>query len=63
MKPDHTEDYLVTFGQDNGLEWSDTKNKIYSNLIVHDGGSGPIRIKTVQMFVRCIITSDGIFRK
>ena len=32
---------LLLFVQDNGFGWSDSKNKIYANLIVHDGGSKP----------------------
>ena len=41
FKPDHIEDYLVTVRTGQWFGWSDSKNKIYSNLIVHDGGSKP----------------------
>ena len=39
--PDHIEDYLVTVRTGPWFGWSDPKNKIYANLIVHDGGSKP----------------------
>jgi hypothetical protein len=40
-RPDHIEDYLVTVRTGQWFGWSDSKNKIYANLIVHDGGSKP----------------------
>ena len=40
-RADHIEDYLVTFRKGQWFGWSDSKNKIYANLIVHDGGSKP----------------------
>tara|TARA_Y200000002_G_scaffold372818_1_gene371097 strand:- start:1812 stop:2150 length:339 start_codon:yes stop_codon:yes gene_type:complete len=40
-RPDHIEDYLVTVRTGQWFGWSNSKNKIYSNLIVHDGGSKP----------------------
>ncbi len=39
--PDHIEDYLVTVRTGCWFGWSDSKNKIYANLIVHDGGTKP----------------------
>ena len=53
-RPDHIEDYLITVrtGQWFGCSYPD--NKIYSNLIVHDGGSKPTEsdctngLKTLQ---------------
>ena len=41
MRPTHIENYLVTVRQGQWFGWSDTKNKIYDNLIVHDGGYKP----------------------
>ena len=41
LRPDHIEDYLVTVRDGQWFGWSDSKNKIYANLIVHDGGSKP----------------------
>ena len=37
----HIEDYLVTIRTGQWFGWSDYKNKVYANLIVHDGGSKP----------------------
>jgi hypothetical protein len=41
MKPTHIEDYLVTVRTGQWFGWSDSSNKIYANLIVHDGGTKP----------------------
>ena len=38
-RPDHIEDYLMRVREGQWFGWSDSKNKIYANLIVHDGGS------------------------
>ena len=40
-RADHIEDYLVTVRNGQWFGWSDSKNKIYANLIVHDGGTKP----------------------
>ena len=40
-RPDHIEDFLVRVRTGQWFGWSDSKNKIYANLIVHDGGSKP----------------------
>ena len=40
-RPNHIEDYLVTVRTGQWFGWSDYKNKVYANLIVHDGGSKP----------------------
>ena len=40
-KPDHIEDYLVTVRAGQWFGWSDSKNKVYANLVVHDGGAKP----------------------
>ena len=40
-RPDHIEDYLVSVRTGQCFGFSDSKNKIYANLIVHDGGSKP----------------------
>ena len=40
-RPDQIEDYLVTVRTGAWFGWSDSKNKIYANLIVHDGGTKP----------------------
>ena len=35
-KPNHIEDYLVQLHQGQWFGWSDSKNKVYANLIIHD---------------------------
>ena len=40
-RPNHIEDFLVTVRKGQWFGWSDSKNKVYANLIVHDGGSKP----------------------
>jgi|TARA_R110002020_G_scaffold7399_2_gene31141 hypothetical protein len=40
-KPDHIEDFLITVRYGQWFGWSNPKNKIYANLIVHDGGDKP----------------------
>ena len=41
IRPSHIEDYLVTVRDGQWFGWSDSKDKVYANLIVHDGGSKP----------------------
>ena len=40
-RADHIEDYLCTVRLGQWFGWSDPSNKVYANLIVHDGGSKP----------------------
>ena len=40
-RADHIEDYLITVRTGQWFGWSDSSNRIYANLIVHDGGSKP----------------------
>jgi hypothetical protein len=40
-RPSHIEDYLVTVRTGQWFGWSDSKNKIYANLVVLDGGAKP----------------------
>ena len=40
-RPKHIEAYLIKVRGGQWFGWSDSKNKIYANLIVHDGGSKP----------------------
>ena len=35
-RPDHIEDYLIQLHTGQWFGWSDSKNKIYANLIIHD---------------------------
>tara|TARA_Y100001951_G_scaffold80479_1_gene68465 strand:- start:40 stop:417 length:378 start_codon:yes stop_codon:yes gene_type:complete len=41
FKPDHIEDYLASYRKGQWFGWTDSKNKIYANLKVLDGGSKP----------------------
>jgi len=36
MRPKHIEDYLVELHTGQWFGWSDAKNKVYANLIIHD---------------------------
>jgi len=40
-RPNHLEDYLVTFREGCWYTWSDFQNRTYSALVVTDGGSKP----------------------
>ena len=44
MKPTHIEDYLITVRTGQWFGGSDPANKVYANLIVHDGGSKPSEV-------------------
>ena len=35
-RPDHIEDYLTSLHTGQWFGWSDSKNKVYANLIIHD---------------------------
>ena len=35
-RPDHIEDYLVQLHTGQWFGWSNSKNKVYANLIIHD---------------------------
>ncbi len=36
FRPNHIEDYLARLHKGQWFGWSDSKNKIYANLIIHD---------------------------
>ena len=36
MRPKHIEDYLINLHEGQWFGWSDSKNKVYANLIIHD---------------------------
>ena len=36
MRPETLEDYLVSLHTGQWFGWSDAKNKVYANLIIHD---------------------------
>jgi len=35
-RPTHIEDYLISLHTGQWFGWSDSKNKVYANLIIHD---------------------------
>ena len=47
-RADHIEDYLMTVRTGQWFGWSDSKNKIYANLIVYDGGTKPTEQECVD---------------
>jgi len=36
FRPNHIEDYLISLHTGQWFGWSDAKNKVYANLIIHD---------------------------
>ena len=36
MRPKHIEEYLINLHTGQWFGWSDSKNKVYANLIIHD---------------------------
>ena len=50
-RPNHIEDYLVKLHTGQWFGWSDSKNKVYANLIIHDDS------KTKPIEQECI---DGL---
>ena len=40
-RPDHIEDYLVTVRTGQWFGWSNNKDKVYANLIMHKGDTPP----------------------
>jgi len=43
-RANHIEDYLVTVRAGQWFGWSDSKNKVYANLVVNDGGAKPSEV-------------------
>ena len=41
MKPEHIEDVLVTLHSGQWFGWSDSKNKVYANLVIHSADAKP----------------------
>jgi len=41
MRPEHIEDVLVHLHSGQWFGWSDSKNKVYANLVVHGGQEKP----------------------
>ena len=40
-RPDHIQDYLITVRTGQWFGCTDSRNKIYANLVVHDGAAKP----------------------
>jgi len=40
-RPDHIEDVLVTLHTGQWFGWSDAKNKVYANLVIHSADAKP----------------------
>ena len=43
MKPEHIEDVLVHLHSGQWFGWSDSKNKIYANLVIHSSDDKPTK--------------------
>tara|TARA_B100000029_G_scaffold490036_1_gene548536 strand:+ start:1165 stop:1440 length:276 start_codon:yes stop_codon:yes gene_type:complete len=41
MKPEHIEDILVNLHSGQWFGWSDSKNKVYANLVIHNADDKP----------------------
>ena len=41
MKPEHIEDVLVHLHSGQWFGWSDSKNKVYANLVIHSADNKP----------------------
>jgi hypothetical protein len=40
-RPDHIEDVLVSLHDGQWFGWSDSKNKVYANLVIHSADAKP----------------------
>jgi hypothetical protein len=40
-RPDHIEDVLVTLHSGQWFGWSDARNKVYANLVIHSADAKP----------------------
>ena len=50
-RPNHIEDYLVSLHNGSWYGWSDSKNKVYANLIIHDGEKSKPTEDVVNTFI------------
>ena len=60
-EPTHIEDYLITVRTGPWFGWTDSKNKIYANLVVHDGGTKPTEDATVTVHYTGWTTDGKMF--
>ena len=47
-RPNHIEDYLTTVRTGQWFGWSDSKNKVYENLVMHKGDTPPTEQECVD---------------
>ena len=47
-RPTHIEDYLIRVRTGQWFGWSNSKDKVYTNLIVHDGGTKPSESECIE---------------
>lgn len=47
-RPTHIEDYLITVRTGQWFGWSNSKDKVYANLIVHDDGTKPSESECIE---------------
>ena len=47
-RPNHIENYLCTVRSGQWFSFSDPNDKIYANLVVHDGGSKPSETECIN---------------
>ena len=50
-RPDHIEDYLANLHTGQWFGWSNSKNKVYANLVIHSNlpGTGLILFMTLKI--------------
>ena len=48
MRPEHIEDILVTLHSGQWFGWSDAKNKVYDNLVIHSADDKPTQSSLVS---------------
>jgi len=57
-RPNHIENYLITLHSGQWFGWSDSKNKIYANLIIHDDSKDK---PTEQECIDGLVTAQSDF--
>ena len=62
-RADHIEDYLVTVRKGQWFGWSDSKNKIYENLIIHDGSEKPTEQECIDGLAQMQTDFDDVKTK
>ena len=63
-RPNHIENYLCTVRSGQWFSFSDPNDKIYANLVVHDGGSKPSETETCSLElcpINCEYENNGLW--